>query len=126
MIITGIDHYTIKAPAEIIEACVSFYSSLLNLRLGFRPPLKAPGFWLYAGDRDFLHLVVDDTQETSVPSCLDHIAFTAVNLPVTIKRLEDLSIEYTTNHLAELDRFQVFIKDPAGLAIELNFSCEKL
>ncbi|MGA7279184.1 MAG: hypothetical protein WBW79_14700 [Desulfocapsaceae bacterium] len=50
MIFTGLDHYTIRADADTVDACVAFYTSMLNLRIGFRPPYAIPGFWLYAGD----------------------------------------------------------------------------
>lgn len=33
---------------------------------------------------------------------------------------------YTTNHLVDIDQFQIFLKDPTGLGLELNFACEKL
>lgn len=126
MIVTGLHHYTLKAAADRIDDCVSFYTSVLNLRLGFRPPLDNHGFWLYAGDQALLHLVVCDLEETVQPPSLDHIAFACVNLPVTIRRLEDLGVDYTTNHLPEIDQFQIFLKDPGGLGVELNFACERL
>ena len=59
MIVTGLDHCTIRADADTIEACVAFYTSMLNLRIGFKPPYAIPGFWLYAGDQPLIHLRKD-------------------------------------------------------------------
>lgn len=126
MIVTGLNHYTIKAPADIIDACVSFYTSILNLRIGFRPPEDLVGYWLYAGDQAILHLYVSEEIKTEVESYLDHIAFTCVNLPVTIQRLEDLGIAYRTNHMLDIDQFQIVVVDPAQNTVELDFDCERI
>ncbi len=126
MIITGLHHYTMRASAEQIDVCVSFYTSVLNLRIGFRPPLESAGYWLYAGDQPVVQLIIGDEEEPPPCSALEQITFACINLPVTIRRLEDLGIDYTTNHLAETEQFQVFLRDPLGLALELNFACEKI
>lgn len=126
MIVTGLHHYTLRAGAEIIDECVSFYTSVLNLRIGFRPPFEQRGFWLYTGDQALLQLEVCEHEELGRGAARDRLAFACVNLPVAIRRLEDLGIDYTTNHLVEIDQFQIFLKDPSGLRIELNFACEKL
>lgn len=126
MIVTGLDHFTIRAPADVIDDCVSFYTSILNLRLGFRPPLETRGFWLYAAEEPLLHLEIDDGSGTAAVGYLDHIAFTCVNLPVTIRRFTDLGLDYATNHIPEIDQFQVLVRDPAGIGVELNFTCETL
>ena len=126
MVVTGLHHYTIRASDSTVGDCVAFYTSLLNLRIGFRPPLDTEGYWLYAGEMPIIQLVISHEDDEGSPSPIEHIAFSCVNLPVTIKHLEDMSINYTTNHLENLDQFQVFIKDPAGIIIELNFSCEQL
>ena len=126
MIVTGLKHYTIRASAQVIDQCIAFYTSILNLRIGFRPPLETSGFWLYAGDQPVLHVLIYDEPEFHGPSVLGSIAFGCVNLPVTIQRLEDLEIDYTKNYLADIDQFQIFVADPAGLTIELNFDCEKI
>ena len=126
MIVTGLHHYTLRAGPESIEDSVSFYTSVLNLRIGFRPPFEERGYWLYAGDQALLHLEICDHEDVRPMSTADRIAFACVNLPVTIRRLEDLGIDYTTNHLVDIDQFQIFLKDPTGLGLELNFACEKL
>ncbi len=124
MLVTGLNHFTITASAETIDECVAFYCNILNLRIGFRPPSGGPGFWLYAGDLALVRLDVAD--HSLKPHTGLRIAFSCVNLPVTIRRLEDLGISYSTHHLADVDQFQVFLNDPTGLPIELNFSCEQI
>ena len=126
MIVTGLDHCTIRADADTVDACVAFYTSVLNLRIGFRPPFEIPGFWLYAGDQPLIHLLIEGEDECSNQSCLDHIALSCVNLPVTIKRLDDLKIAYRSSYLAEVDQYLLFLRDPAGIMLELNFTCEKI
>ncbi len=126
MIVTGLKHFTIKAAADTVDECVAFYTSVLNLRIGFRPPSAIPGFWLYAGEEPLIHLLIEGEDECLNLSCLDHIAFSCVNLPITIKRLEDLKIGYRSIYLAEVDQYLLFVRDPAGIMVELNFACEKI
>lgn len=127
MLVAGLDHYTIRASADTVDECVAFYTTILNLRIGFRPPFPVAGFWLYTGEQPIVHLLVDGgDDECGAPSCLDHIAFSCVNLPLTIRKLEDLKIDYRSNYLADVDQYQLFVADPAGLSVELNFACEKI
>ncbi|MBT8362392.1 MAG: hypothetical protein HKP41_04495 [Desulfobacterales bacterium] len=60
-----------------------------------------------------LPLYVTENERSGVESYLDHIAFTCVNLPVTIQRRGDLGIAYQTKYLQEIDQFQIFILDRA-------------
>lgn len=59
MIVTALDHYAIRAYVDTVDACVAFYTSMLNLRIGFRPPFAILGFWLHAGDQPLIHLRKD-------------------------------------------------------------------
>ena len=42
------------------------------------------------------------------------------------KKLKDLSIEFRSAKIPDIDLSQLFFKDPAGITIELNFEGEKL
>jgi hypothetical protein len=52
---------------------------------------------------------------------VDHIAFLASEPGQFIRRFKDLGVEYRPRALPESDLYQIFVKDPNGLTIELNF-----
>ena len=42
--------------SDDIEATREFYCQVVGLRVGERPPLEFPGYWLYAGATPCLHI----------------------------------------------------------------------
>jgi hypothetical protein len=52
---------------------------------------------------------------------VDHIAFLASDPVGFTRRLEERGIEFQPRSLPEFDLYQIFLKDPNGLTIELNF-----
>src|SRR5210317_1290247 len=125
--ICGINHYNLRAAPEIIEKLKNFYIEIVGLKLGHRPPFKNGGYWLYANDKDVLHLSFsknDITNELHVSSTFDHMAFTAENEMDYINVLKENNIDYIIREVPEIGTRQIFFKDPAGNGIELIFSNE--
>jgi len=123
--ICGINHYNLRAAPEIIEKLKNFYIEIVGLKLGHRPPFKNGGYWLYANDKDVLHLSFsknDITNELHVSSTFDHMAFTAENEMDHINVLKENNIDFITREVPEIGTRQIFFKDPAGNGIELIFS----
>ena len=52
---TAMNHFTILT--DDVPGTVRFYSELLGLHDGPRPPLNFPGAWLYSGGSAILHIV---------------------------------------------------------------------
>jgi hypothetical protein len=52
---------------------------------------------------------------------VDHIAFLASEPGDFIRRFKERGIEFRPRSLPEFDLYQIFIKDPDGLTVELNF-----
>ena len=125
--ICGINHYNLRAAPEIIENLKKFYIEIVGLKLGHRPPFNNGGYWLYANDKDVLHLSFsknDITNELHVSSTFDHMAFTAENEIDHINMLKENNIDYIIREVPEIGTRQIFFKDPAGNGIELIFSNE--
>ncbi len=126
-IVQRIHHYSIKAPSEIIEATRQFYKSILDLRDGYRPDFGLDGYWLYAGDEPILHLITiaknnEDSSQASGENYFDHIALRCNGLNNMIKKLEAHQIEFGRLDIKAVNQVQLFITDPAGVKVELNFS----
>ena len=122
MAVQQIHHFAIFAPAEILDQVVAFYGELLGLTPGFRPDFGFNGQWLYVGDHPILHLLEDANREPGGTGYLDHIALRCDELEQTIERLQTMGVEYQQLAIEELGQTQLFIKDPAGTAVELNFA----
>src|SRR5205814_7593730 len=56
-----------------VPGTVRFYSELLGLRDGPRPPLSFPGAWLYSGASAILHIVGGRSRADLKPGVIDHM-----------------------------------------------------
>ncbi|TCZ66871.1 VOC family protein [Roseicella aquatilis] len=130
MPLLGLNHYTIR-PADL-ERTRGFYEEVLGLRVGDRPPLGFPGYWLYVGDTPTVHLIGprrDDghppQREAGPTGLLDHIAFSCTGLAEMQQRLRQRGIEYRERVLPRDRQTQIFLRDPDGIAVELNYPAEE-
>jgi catechol 2,3-dioxygenase-like lactoylglutathione lyase family enzyme len=124
----GLNHFNITAPRALLEKVRDFYVEVLGLKVGARPNFMRDGFWLYAGHLPIVHLTACDETDgraraNSLPSFVDHIAFTCEGLPGLLERLQSLRIPYELVN-GPTAQVQVFIRDPAGVGVELNFAEE--
>ena len=125
----GLNHFNITAPYDLLERVRDFYIEVLGLVDGDRPNFRRKGFWLYAGNEPIVHLTACDEADVradgeSRRSFFDHIAFSCTELPRVIERLKSLKIVYEIVEISSLKQIQVFVRDPAGVGVELNFSDE--
>lgn len=135
----SLNHFSIRTVD--LDACERFYCGLLGLSKGPRPPFPFPGLWLYAGDTgDYANAVVHiigidrndpeglkkylgDRDETSLAGsgAVDHVAFFVTGLAGMLKKLGDAGIEGRERTVPLLGLHQVFVEDPNGIVVELNF-----
>jgi catechol 2,3-dioxygenase-like lactoylglutathione lyase family enzyme len=52
---------------------------------------------------------------------LDHIAFRGKDAAATIATLKDRGIAFRENLLSDIGLHQVFVRDPNGIMVEMNF-----
>lgn len=123
--ITGLDHVNIRANREMIEELRVFYCEVLGLKVGFRPPFAAYGFWLYADTRPLVHLY-ETKQGEELPSnsrtMFDHFAFQCTERIKMEQNLNRLGIDFVSKFIPTTKNAQLFIRDPADNSVELNFS----
>ncbi len=115
----AMNHFTILA--EDLAATCAFYRDLLGLTEGYRPNMGFPGAWLYAGDVAVLHVVVKNPLPQQRAGVLDHMAFTATDLPATVARLKRRGVAYNLGRQVETGTWQLFLHDPNGAKVELDF-----
>jgi len=124
MSVIGFDHYNLCAPRELLERLRLFYTEVVGLTDGYRPPFKTFGYWLYAGEHAVLHL--SESAQNSMPPLsgepsFNHAAFSCSGLQDFEKKLAQDGIDYTTARIPDVEIVQIFLSDPAGNGVELNF-----
>lgn len=54
-------------------------------------------------------------------SAFDHVAFPAIDPSIVINRLNENGHDYRERKVPDLDLFQIFVEDPNGVTVELNY-----
>lgn len=119
--VSALHHVTIGCAPEDLPVLLDFYTATIGLQEGYRPPLRNPGHWLYVGDDAIVHLnaLLPATPPPRGP--VDHVALKAHGLDATRQMLRDAHIGFSEKPLDGTTLYQVFLQDPLGLTVELNF-----
>lgn len=121
--VTGFNHYNLVADRPLLDELCEFYTKVVGLLPGPRPPFKRFGYWLYAGSRDVLHLteaLPNETRRGPSRSTFDHVAFTCEDPVAATSNLKLHGIEHFIDDVPLVGQRQIFFSDPAGNGIELN------
>ncbi len=124
MSILGFGHVNMRARRALLDQLYAFYTSVVGLTPGERPPFARFGYWLYAGGQDIVHLIEaspDEQRATHVITTIDHIAFRCEGAEQYQARLEQLGIPFRVASVPLTGQLQLVLKDPAGVTVELNF-----
>jgi catechol 2,3-dioxygenase-like lactoylglutathione lyase family enzyme len=118
-----INHFSVRTTD--LETTRRFYADVLGLTDGPRPPFAFPGAWMYRGDHGdvanaVVHIIGIDRE---APQGLDnyHIAFFADGLPSMLARLKERNVTFRQRTVPNIGLHQVFVDDPNGVVIELNY-----
>lgn len=129
MAVLGINHINIEVTAEQLPKVKAFYEEILGLKPGFRALSKRDGAWLYALDQPVIHLsVTEDFMNETDKIHFNHVAFACNGLAQFKRDLDIQQIAYTLEQrsLQDKEMTQIFLYDPVGVKIELNFAGETL
>jgi catechol 2,3-dioxygenase-like lactoylglutathione lyase family enzyme len=134
MALIQLDHFSIRTAD--VDGTRDFFVQVLGLTDGERPPFNFPGAWLYCGDKDVIHIIgidpndksglveyLGDRDEAALTGtgAIDHLAFMADGLDIMRDRLEQAGVATREREVPLLGVRQVFLEDPNGVTIELNF-----
>ncbi len=123
MPVVGMNHFTVLA--KDLNTTKAFYMDLLGLTEGFRPDLGFPGSWLYCGNQPVLHIIAGRALPADPRGVLDHMAFTARDLPAITATLKSGGIQYDLRRQNESGTWQLFCFDPNGARVELDFDASE-
>lgn len=122
---------------------VRFYETVLGMRAGHSPmsPPGAAANWLYDRSGEAaIHLTPVDPADPAGSyaqiaayrggdpdaafdgsGAVDHIAFACADAQAVKARLHSLGVAFAEKHWAAQNFRQIFVKDPNGVTLELNF-----
>ncbi|MEO1196501.1 MAG: VOC family protein [Pseudomonadota bacterium] len=128
MPLLSFDHVNIRT--SNIDAMIAWYDDVLGIKQGHRPAFANPGAWLYLGDACVVHLVDLDTPPTPYRDDenirLEHFAFRASGYADFTANLDAHGIAYTPVPADVAGTVLVFLRDPDGNAIHVDFPLSEM
>ena len=135
MSLSSLDHCSIQTVK--LGETRDFYVNILGMVDGDRPDFTFPGAWLYVDGVAVVHIIGVEPEDSSGlasypggkmaadvltgSGAVDHIAFRAKDPELVMSRLKEYGHEYRERKVPNMDLFQVFVEDPNGITIELNY-----
>jgi catechol 2,3-dioxygenase-like lactoylglutathione lyase family enzyme len=139
----SLNHFSIRTTD--IDATRIFYESVLGLTVGPRPAFPFPGLWLYNGDpahvaNAMVHVIGMDKNDPQGlkdylgdkdvstlhgSGAVDHIALMATGLEAMLAHLARLGVPCRERMVPAIGLHQLFLDDPCGLVIELNYPADE-
>jgi catechol 2,3-dioxygenase-like lactoylglutathione lyase family enzyme len=139
----ALNHFSIRTTD--LEGTRKFYEAALGLTVGPRPAFPFPGVWLYNGDHaDVANAMVHvigmdlndpeglkqylgdrDVSSLKGSGAVDHIALFATGLEQKLAHLARLGIAVRERTVPSIGLHQLFMDDPSGVVIELNYPAEE-
>jgi catechol 2,3-dioxygenase-like lactoylglutathione lyase family enzyme len=124
MPVLGLNHINLSGSRDLLNALKDFYCDVIGLEVGARPNFERFGYWLYAGGQPVVHLYQSapgEARRADVLTTFDHLAFTCADSTEFEAVLRRRGVEYSKAVVPGTDQVQLFLKDPAGIKVELNF-----
>ncbi len=130
MRVNALDHVNVQTLD--LKATVDFYADVLDLEARDPPPPLDPRLvqWMYDGDgRAIFHLTTPGTlsQDEAVTELsrdtgpVHHVALNCSGHDAMVDRLTSLGLEHRLNHVVAIELKQIFVRDPNGVLLELNY-----
>ncbi|MGJ4884488.1 MULTISPECIES: VOC family protein [unclassified Bradyrhizobium] len=121
-----LDHFNIRT--RNLAETVRFYEDVLGLENGARPNFAFPGAWMYSEGRPVVHLVdISPTSEAQKPDSgvVHHVAFVSRGFAGMKARLAAKGMPFEARQVPGGELWQIFVRDPNGVMIELNYEAAK-
>ena len=126
---TRLDHVNVQT-LKLAET-VAFYRDVTGLEQRDPPGLDPkPVQWMHGADgHALLHISTvgslladgDGFQEGGKTGAVHHVALNCWGHDAMVKTLEGHGLTYRLNHVQVIDLKQIFVEDPNGVLLELNY-----
>ena len=123
-----LDHFFVYSSK--LSLTKTFYCEVLGLEDGPRPAFDFPGYWFYLSGKPVIHVGTNefpggfdrtDHDREDDTGTIDHVAFRCKGFSGFITRFQEYDQQFKTHEIPDFDLKQIFIRDPNGVTIELNF-----
>jgi catechol 2,3-dioxygenase-like lactoylglutathione lyase family enzyme len=133
-VLNKLEHFLVMT--HDVDGTRDFYRDVLGFQEGLRPELGFLGHWLYLGETPVIHIAdwttytahserlgIPVTRPAPGTGPLDHVAFNGHDwgYDTLLQRLERKGLKYHPNDSPAIGLRQIFLEDPNGLKLELNF-----
>jgi catechol 2,3-dioxygenase-like lactoylglutathione lyase family enzyme len=121
-----LDHFNIRT--RDLGATVHFYQDIMGLEKGPRPNFAFPGAWMYSEGKAVVHIVdISKTDEPQKPDSgvVHHVAFVSTGFDGMKQRLSSKGMPFDARQVPGGELWQIFVNDPNGVMIELNYEAAK-
>lgn len=119
MALVKFDHVNIQTAN--LAAMSAFYTDVLGLPAGYRPPFGFGGAWHYCGEQAVVHLVETAPPDGVGNPQLEHFALQAEGMAGFLERLRAHGVPYRIAVVPEIEIRQVNLHDPDGNHIHIDF-----
>lgn len=129
MHVNQLDHVNIQT-VKLAET-VRFYADVLDLKAGDPPPPLDPARvqWMFdTHGRAIFHLsspgslsAIEDVNIGADTGAVHHVALDCTGHDEMAARLDQLGLDHRLNHVTAIDLKQIFVRDPNGVLLELNY-----
>lgn len=121
-----LDHFNIRT--RDLDSTVHFYQEVMGLEKGPRPNFAFPGAWMYSEGKAVVHIVdISKTDEAQKPDSgvVHHVAFVSRGFDGMKQRLSSKGMPFDARQVPGGELWQIFVNDPNGVMIELNYEAAK-
>ena len=122
----SLDHVNIQTTR--LADTVRFFADVLELTAGDPPPPLDPALvqWMFDDTgRAIFHLTTPGSiggyNESADTGAVHHVALDCSGHDAMVSRLDRLGVDHRDNHVVAIDLKQIFVRDPNGVLLELNY-----
>ena len=128
MNIEALDHINIITAD--LDGTARFYAELLGLERRDGPPPLTPdnAQWMHVDGRAIIHInsldcprTFDRAVEAGPTGAIHHVALRCSGYDEMVERFDARGLDYQPNEVAAIGLRQLFVMDPNGVLLELNF-----
>lgn len=132
MPIHSLNHFFIRA--HDLELTKTFFQEMLGFEVMPRPDFPFPGYWMgingsiqvhmgpsHIPNREKYYIGTPADAVNGQTGVIDHVAFLAEEPNEFIEKFVKNKINFRPRYFPESNLYQLFITDPNGVMIELNF-----
>ena len=132
MPVHSLNHFFIRT--QDLELTKNFYMNILGFEVMPRPDFPFPGYWMGVNgsiqvhmgpsqipNREKYYIGTPANAVNGQTGVIDHIAFLAEEPVGFIDKFKKNQVSFRPRYFPESNLYQLFITDPNGVMIELNF-----